>query len=88
MPTQYDQTPTPTSDHPSPSQQNSTSVEVEILNDCLQIAQVVQFFVLGPRLILGVREYHAKLVAKTEEGNGIVSIVFQERIRISTGSGV
>jgi hypothetical protein len=86
MQTQYDQT--PTSDHPSSSQQNSTSVEVEILNACLQIAQVVQFFVLGPRLILGVREYYAKLVAKTEEGNGIVSIVFQERVRITTNSGV
>jgi len=45
-------------------------------------------FVLGPRLILGVREYHAKLVAHSDEGTGIASIVFQERIQITTGGGV
>jgi len=48
----------------------------------------VQMFVLGPRLILGVREYHAKLVAKSDEGDGMASIVFQERIHITTGGGV
>jgi hypothetical protein len=45
-------------------------------------------FVLGPRLILGVREYRAKLVAIPAEATDMVSIVFQDRIHISTGSGV
>jgi hypothetical protein len=45
-------------------------------------------FVLGPRLILGVREYHARLVAKSDEGIDLVSIAFQERVQISTGGGV
>jgi len=54
----------------------------------LQIIQVVQMFVLGPRLILGVREYHARLVAHSDEGIGMASIVFQERIQITTGGGV
>ena len=48
----------------------------------------VQMLVLGPRLILGVREYHAKLVANSDAGTGVGSIVFQERIQISTGRGV
>ena len=54
----------------------------------LQIIQVVQMFVLGPRLILGVREYHAKLVANSDERTGMASIVFEERIQITTGGGV
>jgi len=53
-----------------------------------QIIQIVQMFVLGPRLILGVREYHARLVAHSDEGTGMASIVFQERIQITTGAGV
>jgi hypothetical protein len=48
----------------------------------------MQMFVLGPRLILGVREYHAKLVAIPDEAVGMASIVFQDRIHISTGGGV
>jgi hypothetical protein len=54
----------------------------------LSIARVVQMFVLGPRLILGVREYHAKLVANSDEAAGMASIIFQDRIHISTGGGV
>jgi hypothetical protein len=54
----------------------------------LQIASVVQMFVLGPRLILGVREYHAKLVANSDADASLSSIVFEERVHISTGSGV
>jgi len=59
-----------------------------VYGDVLEIITVVQMFVLGPRLILGVREYHARLVAHADEGTGIASIVFQERIQITTGGGV
>jgi hypothetical protein len=45
-------------------------------------------FVLGPRLILGVREYHAELVANYDGGIGMTSVAFQERIHITTGGGV
>jgi hypothetical protein len=45
-------------------------------------------FVLGPRLILGVREYHAKLTANCDGGNDMTSIAFQERVHITTGGGV
>ncbi|KAG1798171.1 uncharacterized protein HD556DRAFT_1525730 [Suillus plorans] len=64
------------------------SLDPLIVSGCLQILEVVQMFVLGPRLILGVREYHAKLVADSDVATGMTSIAFQERVEISTGSGV
>lgn len=48
----------------------------------------VEIFMLGPRLILGVRAYHAELLANSDEGSGRASIFFQEHIQITTGSGV
>lgn len=42
-----------------------------------QVAQALQMFVLGPRLILSVREYHAKLVTRFDEGICMTSIHFQ-----------
>ncbi|KIK36857.1 hypothetical protein CY34DRAFT_810897, partial [Suillus luteus UH-Slu-Lm8-n1] len=45
---------------------------------------IVQMFVLGPRLILSVREYHAKLVAGSDADTSMNSIVFQEHVHIST----
>jgi len=48
----------------------------------------LQMFVLGPRLILGVREYHAKLMAESDAEIDMRSIAFQERVHISTGGGV
>jgi hypothetical protein len=54
----------------------------------LSIAQVMQMFILGPRLILGVREYHAKFVVVSDEATSMASIVFQDRIYIETGGGV
>jgi hypothetical protein len=47
---------------------------------------MVQMFVLGPRLILSVRGYHAK--PNSDARSGMASIAFQEHIQISTGSGV
>jgi hypothetical protein len=56
-------------------------------NAVLQLATLVQMFVLGPRLILSVREYDAEL-GVVEDGNVITTIAFQERIQVSTSSGV
>ncbi|KAG2107468.1 uncharacterized protein F5147DRAFT_774296 [Suillus discolor] len=63
-------------------------LEDETLYGLFQISEVVQMFVLGPRLILGIREYHAKLVADSDAATGMTSIAFQERVQISTGSSV
>ncbi|KAG2147879.1 uncharacterized protein EDB93DRAFT_393397 [Suillus bovinus] len=57
-------------------------------NGLFQISEVIQRTVLGPRLILNVREYYAKRVANSNAATDMASIAFQERVHISTGSGV
>lgn len=53
-----------------------------------QIFNIVQSSVLGPRLILGVREYHAKLVIDSDAGPSMISIAFEECVHISTSNSV
>ncbi|KAG2355839.1 hypothetical protein BDR07DRAFT_1381249 [Suillus spraguei] len=72
----------------SPELLNSGSVGTFILGGALQILTNVQMFVLGPRLILSVREYHAKLVADSDVETSMNSIVFEERVHVSTSSTV
>jgi hypothetical protein len=45
----------------------------------------LQLFVLGPRLILSVREYNAKFAANSDAEAGISEsvIAFQERVTLS-----
>jgi hypothetical protein len=52
------------------------------------VLSVVQVFVLGSRLILSIREYHAKLVASSDAETSMNPIVFQERVHVSTSSTV
>ncbi|KAG2109071.1 hypothetical protein BD769DRAFT_107317 [Suillus cothurnatus] len=72
----------------SPELLNSSSMGVQILNNARQILSVVQMFVLGPRLILSVREYHARLVAQSDADVNMSSIVFEERVHVPTSSTV
>jgi hypothetical protein len=60
----------------------------QIYAEFLQIVMVVQMFMLGPLLILDVREYYAKVVADCDAASGMTSFAFQERVHISTGSSV
>lgn len=53
-----------------------------------QMLMIMQFFVLGPRLILGVREYHAKLVDNSNKSTSMASIVFQERVHVSASNSI
>lgn len=48
-----------------------------IYTGTLEIVQTLQMFVLGPRLILSVRDFNAKLVAGSDEGTAMATIVFQ-----------
>ncbi|KAG2049023.1 hypothetical protein BDR06DRAFT_1024145 [Suillus hirtellus] len=64
------------------------SLEFQAFLGLVHILEVVEISVLGPRLILGVREYHANLVGNSDAVTGMTSIAFQERVHISTGSGV
>lgn len=70
----------------SPTISNTLSLETQIYIGSSQIFVVVQSFVLGPRLILSVREHHAKRVADNDAAIGMTSIVFQERVHVSTSS--
>ncbi|KAG2368722.1 hypothetical protein BDR07DRAFT_1372006 [Suillus spraguei] len=54
----------------------------------LQYLMVIQMSVLGPCLILGVREHHAKLVADSDAATGMTSIAFEERVHILTSSSM
>ncbi|KIK43301.1 hypothetical protein CY34DRAFT_803973 [Suillus luteus UH-Slu-Lm8-n1] len=65
---------------------SSDTTGVLILFGASDILLNVQMFVLGPRLILSVREYHADLVAGSDAETSMESIVFQERVHIQTSS--
>lgn len=66
----------------------STSTGTVVYEGICEIFMVVQMFVLGSRLILSVREHHAKLVSDFDTGTALSSIVFQDRIHMQTGSSV
>ncbi|OAX33013.1 hypothetical protein K503DRAFT_560672 [Rhizopogon vinicolor AM-OR11-026] len=71
----------------SPTFENSLTAET-IYTGFIQLAQVVQLFVLGPRLILSIREHNAKLVADSDEGTAMSTMAFPECVEESTGIDV
>ncbi|KAG1789236.1 uncharacterized protein HD556DRAFT_1447086 [Suillus plorans] len=66
----------------------TNSVGAQTLGGFLQILLVIEMFLLGPRLILSVREYNAKIVAESDAETSMDSIVFEEHVHISTSSTV
>ncbi|KAG2340735.1 hypothetical protein BDR05DRAFT_966611 [Suillus weaverae] len=64
------------------------SLDVQVYLGLTGISQFVQMFVLGPRLILSIREYHAELVANSDTATAMTSIAFQEHVHVSTSSSV
>ncbi|KIK39631.1 hypothetical protein CY34DRAFT_324425 [Suillus luteus UH-Slu-Lm8-n1] len=72
----------------SPAFLNSDSIGILTLDSAHELLLAIQMFVLGPRLILSVREYHAKLVTDSDADTSLNSIIFQERIYVSTSSTV
>jgi len=60
----------------------------EAYNGISQISLVMQMYVLGPRLILSIRQYNAKVVANSEEAITMASITFQVHSQMSTDHGV
>lgn len=67
---------------------NPDIIGVDYFYGVLQVLTIVQMFVMGPRLILGVREFSAKRVTEPDAATHMTSIAFQERVHISTGGGV
>ncbi|KAG2113864.1 uncharacterized protein F5147DRAFT_35582 [Suillus discolor] len=72
----------------APTIADSDSMGVIIYYGISVIIAMVQMFVLGPRLILDVRELHAKLVDDSDAGTDVISIVFLHHVHVSTGSCV
>ncbi|KAG1778042.1 hypothetical protein EV702DRAFT_1044750 [Suillus placidus] len=68
--------------------QNVYSTGTQMYFGVLQIIQPIQMFVLGPRLIMSVRDYHARLVARSDEGLCMTSIAFEAFGSLSTGGDV
>ncbi|KAG1784727.1 uncharacterized protein HD556DRAFT_1451473 [Suillus plorans] len=67
---------------------NANSIGDQVLDGAVQILSVVQMFVLGPRLILSVREYHAELVECSDAEITMNTIIFLEHVHVSTSSTV
>ncbi|KIK41802.1 hypothetical protein CY34DRAFT_185804 [Suillus luteus UH-Slu-Lm8-n1] len=72
----------------SPAFLDSVFIGSVIFSGTRNVLLIVQMFVLGPRLILSVRGYHAKLVAGSDADASMNSIVFQEHVHISTSGTV
>ncbi|KAG2369328.1 hypothetical protein BDR07DRAFT_1476940 [Suillus spraguei] len=72
----------------SPKFMNSDSMGAQMLRGASETFLSMQLFVLGPRLILSVRQNHAKIVANFSAGADMDSMVFQERVHLSTNSTV
>ncbi|KAG2060864.1 hypothetical protein BDR06DRAFT_1016832 [Suillus hirtellus] len=72
----------------SPKLYNSSSVGAEVYDGVLQILLLVQMFVLGPRLILGVRERDTQLAVNTDAGPSFTTIIFQEHDLVSISGDV
>jgi len=62
--------------------------ETQLYVGFIEIATVVQMFMLGPHFILAIREHYAEMAASSDPGTTMASIVFQERIHTSTSSSV
>ncbi|OAX35134.1 hypothetical protein K503DRAFT_868469 [Rhizopogon vinicolor AM-OR11-026] len=71
----------------SPALADSLTAEI-IYTGFVQVVQVVQLFVLGPRLILSVRERNAELVANSDEETSMTAMTFPECVKESTESDV
>ncbi|KAG2043190.1 hypothetical protein BDR03DRAFT_943087 [Suillus americanus] len=73
----------------SPHFSASSSVGAQSYRGILELATLLQMFVVGPRLILSVREYHAKLMPNFEDGTASIHpMAFREYIPESTCSDV
>jgi hypothetical protein len=65
-----------------------SSIGADVYAGLLEFASIAQMFVLGPRLILSIREYEAKLVADSDAGIDMPPIVFQEGSDVSNWGDV
>ncbi|KAG2364075.1 hypothetical protein BDR07DRAFT_1402664 [Suillus spraguei] len=67
---------------------NLSSLETEVYLGFAQTFQFAQLFVLGPRLMLSIREYHAELLTNSETAIAMVSITLQGSVHVPTSTSV
>ncbi|KAG2360260.1 hypothetical protein BDR07DRAFT_164609 [Suillus spraguei] len=73
----------------SPKLSDFSSTGTQVYYGIFQITVSLQMSVLGPRLILSVRDCNVKLFTDPDTGTGISTIAFQERAHdVSTGGDV
>lgn len=71
----------------SPAIMDSSQVGSQVYRGILQLLTLFQMFVVGPRLILNVREYHASFLVNSGEGTyEMPTILFQELGRVPSGN--
>jgi hypothetical protein len=80
--------PTSACDHNSSFLQDINSLEIQIYLGLGQIFEFMQMFVLGPHLILSIREYHAKLMTDSNAATAMTLIAFQEGVHVPTSRSV
>ncbi|KAG1809773.1 uncharacterized protein HD556DRAFT_1923 [Suillus plorans] len=83
--------PSVTDSHPSDCSsivQNESSAGAELYYAVALLSSLLQMFLLGPRLVLSVREHSARLVNNFDEATGVTTLAFQQSAVVSTGGGV
>lgn len=73
---------------PVVSMSNTNSLGPAIYAGVASIFSLIQLFVLGPRLILCIREHYARVEAESSAAIGLSSIAFQERVHVQTSTSV
>lgn len=68
----------------SPTVLDSTTSVPWIYGGAIRVLSLVQMFILGPRLLLDVRKYHARLVADSDAGIVISMMVFHELAQVTS----
>ncbi|KAG1787074.1 uncharacterized protein HD556DRAFT_1411193 [Suillus plorans] len=71
---------------PAISASNSNSLGPPIYTGVASIFLLMQLFVLGSRLVLGIREHYARVEADSYAVTNLSSIACQERVHVQTSS--
>ncbi|KAG1806711.1 uncharacterized protein HD556DRAFT_1532680 [Suillus plorans] len=73
---------------PAFSTPDPSSLGPPIYAGVASLFSLMQLFVLGPRLILCIREHYARVEADSYAATGMSSIAFQERVHVQTSNSV
>jgi len=72
----------------SPNLPNGSSAGAELYYAVALVSALLQMFLLGPRLVLSVREHGTRLVDDSDGATAMTTVAFQESTLVSTDSDV